>query len=261
MLTAPKAQLTIKNSATLRLCGPIFSFTMNNTSAPVICLDGPSGVGKGTICLAVAEKLGWHILDSGSLYRITALQVERLFPDTKVDSIDVSQVGDIAKNLSVSYGQKNNELAIFLDGEAITQLIRSENIGNKASQIAAIPAVREALLARQRAFLTNPGLVADGRDMGTVVFPQAVLKIYLTASAEERAKRRYKQLKDKGIDVNLSNLVEELRQRDERDMNRETAPLKPASDAIIIDTTSLDIKQVTDEVMDWVSQRVIQAVS
>ena len=238
-----------------------FVVYMSKSATPVICLDGPSGVGKGTICLAVAEKLGWHILDSGSLYRITALQVERLFPDTKVDSIDVSQVGDIAKNLSVSYGQKNNELAIFLDGEAITQLIRSENIGNKASQIAAIPAVREALLARQRAFLTNPGLVADGRDMGTVVFPQAVLKIYLTASAEERAKRRYKQLKDKGIDVNLSNLVEELRQRDERDMNRETAPLKPASDAIIIDTTSLDIKQVTDEVMDWVSQRVIQAVS
>lgn len=234
---------------------------MNNTSTPVICLDGPSGVGKGTICLAVAEKLGWHILDSGSLYRITALQVARLFPDTNVDSIDVSQVADIAKNLSVSYGQKNNELAIILEEEDITQLIRNEKIGDKASKIAAIPAVREALLARQRAFLTNPGLVADGRDMGTVVFPQAVLKIYLTASPEERAERRYKQLKDKGIDVILCDLVEELRQRDERDMNREAAPLKPASDAIIIDTTTLDIKQVTDEVMDWVSQRVIQDIN
>jgi len=170
------------------------------------------------------------------------------------------QIADLATNLSVSYGQKNNELAILLDGEDITQLIRNEAIGDKASQIAAIPAVREALLARQRAFLSEPGLVADGRDMGTVVFPDAALKIYLTASAEERAKRRYKQLKDKGIDVNLSALVEELRQRDERDMNRETAPLKPASDAIIIDTTSLDIKQVTDEVMSWVSRRIIQEV-
>ena len=234
---------------------------MSKTTDPVICLDGPSGVGKGTICLAVAEKLGWHILDSGSLYRIAAVQVSRHFPDVEVESIKESQIVDIASKLSVSYGQKNSELAIILDGEDITQLIRIEKIGDKASKIAAIPAVREALLARQRAFLTNPGLVADGRDMGTVVFPQAVLKIYLTASPEERAERRYKQLKDKGIDVILCDLVEELRQRDERDMNREAAPLKPASDAIIIDTTTLDIKQVTDEVMDWVSQRVIQDVS
>jgi len=234
---------------------------MSKSTEPVICLDGPSCVGKGTICLAVAEKLGWHILDSGSLYRIAALQVSRHFPDVEVESIKESQIVDIASKLSVSYGQKNSELAIILDGEDITQLIRIEKIGDKASKIAAIPAVREALLARQRAFLTNPGLVADGRDMGTVVFPQAVLKIYLTASPEERAERRYKQLKDKGIDVILCDLVEELRQRDERDMNREAAPLKPASDAIIIDTTTLDIKQVTDEVMDWVSQRVIQDVS
>ncbi len=230
---------------------------MNKNTIPVICLDGPSGVGKGTICLAVAKKLGWHILDSGSLYRITALQVSRKFPDQAIDSLDAARLADIAKNLSVSYEEKNDELAIFLDGEDITQLIRNEEIGAKASQIAAIPAVREALLARQRAFLQEPGLVADGRDMGTVVFPQAVLKIYLTATPQERAQRRYKQLKEKGIDANLSALVEELRVRDDRDMNRKTAPLKPASDAIIIDTSSLDIEQVTDEVMRLVSQRVV----
>ena len=225
-------------------------------ASPVICLDGPSGVGKGTICLAVAKKLGWHILDSGSLYRITALQVSRDFPELAINTLDESQLADIAKNLSVSYVEKNNELVIFLGEEDITQLIRNEEIGSIASQVAVISPVREALLARQRAFLTEPGLIADGRDMGTVVFPKAVLKIYLTASAEERAQRRYKQLKDKGIDANLSSLVEELRIRDDRDMNRKTAPLKPASDAIIIDTTELDIEQVTDEVMHWVSQRV-----
>ncbi len=222
----------------------------------VICLDGPSGVGKGTICLAIANKLGWHILDSGSLYRITALQVLRHFSDLEISSIEESQLADIAANLDVSYSENNNELEIFLGGEDITQLIRNEEIGEKASQIAVVPAVREALLARQRAFLQPPGLIADGRDMGTVVFPDAVLKIYLAASAEERAQRRYKQLKDKGIDVNLSSLVEELQQRDERDMNRQTAPLKPASDAIIIDTTILNIEQVTNEVMYWVEQRI-----
>ena len=229
---------------------------MNKTAIPVICLDGPSGVGKGTICLAIASHLGWHILDSGSLYRITALQVSRRFPDLEISSIDERQIVEIAVNLSVSYQQKNHDLAIYLDGEDITQLIRNEEIGAKASQIAAIPVVREALLARQRAFLQAPGLVADGRDMGTVVFPNSALKIYLTASAEERAQRRYKQLKDKGIDVNLSSLVEDLRLRDDRDMNRKVAPLKPASDAIVIDTTRLNIEQVTEEAMNWVGQRV-----
>ncbi len=230
---------------------------MTKTTPPVICLDGPSGVGKGTICLAVAKKLGWHILDSGSLYRITALQVSRDFPDQPVDSLDTAKLAEIAKNLNVTYEENNGELAILLDGEDITQQIRNEQIGAKASQIAAIPEVREALLARQRAFLVAPGLVADGRDMGTVVFPQAVLKIYLTATPQERAQRRYKQLKEKGIDANLSALVEELRLRDDRDMNRKTAPLKPASDAIIIDTSSLNIEQVTNKVMQLVSQRVV----
>ncbi|VAW54336.1 Cytidylate kinase [hydrothermal vent metagenome] len=229
---------------------------MSISATPVICLDGPGGVGKGTICLAVAEHLNWRILDSGSLYRITALVVSRQFPDIDVTTIDVVQLADIALNLSVSYQQVDNDLIILLDGEDITKLIRNEEMGAKASQIAVIPVVREALLARQRAFLQPPGLVADGRDMGTVVFPDSVLKIYLTATPEERAERRYKQLKDKGIDVNLSSLVEDLRLRDERDMNRETAPLKPATDAIIIDTTELDIEHVTKAVMNWVKERV-----
>ena len=245
-----------KNLSVSAVQSLFFSFSMSKATPHVICLDGPSGVGKGTICLAIAAHLGWFILDSGSLYRITALQVSRRFPELDLIAIDETQIVDIAANLSVSYQQKNDELVILLDGEDITQLIRNERIGSEASQIAAIPAVREALLARQRAFLQAPGLVADGRDMGTVVFPDSVLKIYLTASAEERAQRRYKQLKDKGIDVNLSTLVEDLRLRDDRDMNRQVAPLMPATDAIVIDTTRLNIEQVTDEVMNWVGQRV-----
>jgi cytidylate kinase len=229
---------------------------MTQSNAQVICLDGPSGVGKGTICLAVAKQLGWKILDSGSLYRITALQVLRRFPSDDVDSINVSQLVEISDNLDVNYGEDNGELKILLDEENITEQIRNEKIGAIASQIAAIPEVRQSLLERQRTFLQPPGLIADGRDMGTVVFPDAPLKIYLTASPEERAQRRYKQLKDKGIDVNLPALVEELRQRDERDMNRQTAPLKPADDAIIIDTTTLTIEQVIEQVMMLVEQRI-----
>ncbi len=227
---------------------------MSDSIVPVICLDGPSGVGKGTACLAVAKQLGWHILDSGSLYRITALQVARSFPDKEVSSLNDKQLTDIIDNLKISYIEKNNQLTILLGDEDISEAIRAEKIGEKASQIAVIPAVRAALLERQRDFSQPPGLVADGRDMGTVVFPDSPLKFYLTATAEERAQRRYKQLKDKGIDVNLSSLVDDLRQRDERDMNRDAAPLKPASDAIIIDTSSLSVEQVTNEVMQQVNQ-------
>lgn len=229
---------------------------MTDSIVPVICLDGPSGVGKGTACLAVAKQLGWYILDSGSLYRITALQVARSFPNNEVNSLSDAQLTDIITSLKISYIEKNNQLTILLDNEDISEAIRAEEIGEKASQIAVIPAVRAALLERQRDFLQVPGLVADGRDMGTVVFPDSPLKFYLTATPEERAQRRYKQLKDKGIDVNLSSLVEDLRQRDERDMNRDAAPLKPASDAIIIDTSSLSVEQVTNEVM----QRVVQVL-
>jgi len=233
--------------------------TNTKTDKPqVICLDGPSGVGKGTICLCIAAELGWHILDSGSLYRITALAFSRRFPGKVVSEVDESQLADIAINLDVSYVDKDGRLQVLLAGEDVSDPIRAEDIGNLASEVAAVPAVREALLARQRAFLQPPGLIADGRDMGTVVFPDAELKIFLTASPEERAMRRYKQLKEKGIDVNINSLVEELRQRDERDMNRKTAPLKPAQDAIIIDTTTLDIEQVCREVMNLVDKKIIR---
>ncbi|HHO59979.1 MAG TPA: (d)CMP kinase, partial [Thiotrichales bacterium] len=194
-----------------------------NSEIPVICLDGTSGVGKGTICLIVAKNLGWHILDSGSLYRLTALKASR---EKVLDN--ERRLAEVAENLDVCYREDQGELKIYLDNEEVSNQIRSEECGAQASVVAAVPAVRAALLARQRGFLQPPGLVADGRDMGTVVFPNAPLKIFLTASVEERAQRRYKQLKEKGIDVNLPSLVEDLSRRDERDMNRATAPLKPA---------------------------------
>ena len=225
---------------------------------PVICLDGPSGVGKGTIAMILADRLGWHLLDSGSLYRITALAFARAFPDAKVDSVSISQLIELIDYMDVCYTVDNDCLSIRLGDEDIGEAIRNEAVGALASEIAAIPEVRAALLERQRAFAMPPGLIADGRDMGTVVFPDAVLKIYLTASPEVRAERRYKQLKDKGIDVNLASLVEELRLRDERDMNRKAAPLRPADDAVVIDTSTLDIQQVTEEVMTWVDRQVVQ---
>lgn len=218
---------------------------------PVICLDGPSGVGKGTICLLVARHLHWHILDSGSLYRLTALQASR---EGVAD--DEYKVAQIAQSLAVEYREQASELKIYLNNTEVNALIRTETVGSMASKIAAMPAVRQALLARQRAFLQMPGLVADGRDMGTVVFPEAPLKIYLTATPEERAKRRYKQLKGQGIDGNLCDLIENLRLRDERDMNRTVAPLRPATDAIIIDTTEYSINDVSSRVMKWVKERI-----
>ncbi len=219
--------------------------------SPVLCLDGPGGVGKGTICLLVAKTLGWHILDSGSLYRLTALKAfQQGLLDT--DTLNEPALAALAEQLDVEYREVHGELEIYLDNEEVSALIRTEDAGSRASIVAAIPAVRTALLSRQRAFSRPPGLVADGRDMGTVVFPQAETKIFLTASVDERARRRYKQLKEKGIDVNLADLIEDLRIRDERDMKRATAPLKPADDAIIIDTTEISI--------DEVCQRVLQAV-
>jgi len=217
---------------------------------PVITLDGPSGVGKGTICLKTGRRLGWHILDSGSLYRLTALRALR-----RPDQASVLELVDIANNIDVRYEDEYNQMTIYLEDENVTDIIRNEEVGDMASKIAAIKEVRVALFERQRAFALPPGLVADGRDMGTVVFPEASLKIFLTASPEERAKRRYNQLIEKGISVNLPDLVNELQERDARDTKRATAPLKAAPDAVVIDTTHLAIDQVTDQVMDLVKQR------
>jgi len=223
---------------------------MKSDPVPVLTLDGPSGVGKGAICLRVAAELGWHILDSGSLYRLTALCAER---DSSLNN--TQQLIEIARNIDVKYSAEKDHLKIILGSEDVTDAIRLEQVGVTASKIAAIPELREALLGRQKAFVRAPGLVADGRDMGSVVFPQAELKIFLTASAEERAKRRYKQLKDKGIDANLPQLVIELQERDKRDSTRGVSPLVAADDAVTIDTTDMSIEEVFSEVMRWAKSR------
>ncbi len=214
---------------------------------PIVTIDGPSGSGKGTISRAVAQRVGWHLLDSGALYRLVALagMAANLAPD------DVAGHARLAEQMQVTFGVRpdGGEL-VLLDGRDVTAELRSEVVGQGASRVAAWPEVRAALLERQRAFARPPGLVADGRDMGTVVFPEADLKIFLTASAEERARRRYKQLKDKGLDVSLPALSREIAERDLRDSTRAVSPLKPAPDAQVIDSTGLSIEQVVDLVLE-----------
>ncbi|NOY67803.1 MAG: (d)CMP kinase [Gammaproteobacteria bacterium] len=211
----------------------------------VVTIDGPSGTGKGTIAAIVAQKLGWHMLDSGALYRLTALAALNHAIDLK----DKIRVAAVAENLDVEFVTGvDSQTIIKLEGQDVTNDIRTETAGNNASIIATIPEVRAALLNRQHAFLQKPGLIADGRDMGTVIFPDAILKIYLTASAEERASRRYKQLKGKGLNANIDSLSREISERDERDSNRAVAPLKPAEDAEILDTSDLTIEEVVESV-------------
>jgi cytidylate kinase len=221
--------------------------------AAVITIDGPSGSGKGTIAGLLAKQLGWNLLDSGALYRLLAFAAR----NHGVDLTNEEALKLLAAHLDVQFiaaaagqGQK-----IILEGEEVTDAIRNEYVGAGASQVASLPAVREALLQRQRAFREMPGLVADGRDMGTVVFPDAPLKIFLTASAEERAQRRYLQLKAKGDDVNLASLLDEIQARDERDTQRAVAPLKPAADAIQLDSTELSIEQVLERILSEVALR------
>lgn len=210
----------------------------------VLTIDGPSGSGKGTLAQRMAEKLGWHYLDSGALYRVLAQAALK----HHIDLADEKALSELAEQLDVTFLLNQGQLQVNLEGEDVSLLIRSEQAGNAASKVAAFPAVRTALLQRQRDFRQPPGLVTDGRDMGTVVFPDAAFKVFLTASAEVRAERRYKQLKEKGIDSNLSDLVAEITERDERDMRREVAPLRPAADAVILDSTQLGIEAVLEKV-------------
>ena len=212
----------------------------------IITIDGPSGSGKGTIAERVAKRLGWRMLDSGAIYRVLGLLAER----AGIGNENEGKLAELAKTMPLSFASGK----VFLNAEDVTAAIRTETAGNAASKIAVVPEVRAALLEWQRNYAQAPGLVADGRDMGTVVFPAAQLKIFLTASPEERAARRYKQLKEKGLDVNLADLAEEIRERDERDRKRKVAPLVPADSAIQLDTTQLTIEQVTDLVLQEVSR-------
>lgn len=214
---------------------------------PVITIDGASGTGKGVVTHLIAKQLDWNLLDSGALYRVLAFAAQK--HGVALDDESTLQV--LGEYLDVHFvtDHLGAPPQIMLEGQDVTDLIRTEKMGNAASKIGALPGVRTALLSRQRAFRQEPGLVTDGRDMGTVIFPDAELKIFLTASPEERAKRRYNQLKEKGIDVNLSGLVEELRERDKRDQERTVAPLRPAEDAICIDTDYLTVEQVVESIM------------
>ena len=222
---------------------------MNNT--PVIAIDGPSGSGKGTICKLLAQTLGYHLLDSGSLYRLVALAAEH----HGVSMENERALADIAAHLDVQFLTSAEGDKVLLEGEDVSLAIRTETVGMNASRVASLTLVRKALEGRQRAFSEMPGLVADGRDMGTVIFPQACIKVFLTASAEERAKRRYKQLKSKGLNASLADILVDIQQRDDRDQNRSVAPLKPAADAVQIDCTHMGIDEVEQKVMTLIRNR------
>ncbi len=218
---------------------------------PVVAIDGPSGSGKGTIARRVAAALGWHLLDSGALYRLVGLDAGR----KGIPLDDEMALAELARSLDVRFSSDpTGDEQIVLNGEDVTAAVRTEDAGTGASAVAGFQAVRDALLGRQRAFRRAPGLVADGRDMGTQVFTNAALKVFLTASPEERAKRRHKQLNDKGIDVSLAAVSRDIADRDRRDSERSVAPLRPAEDARIVDSSGQSIEAVTTIVLDWVSK-------
>jgi cytidylate kinase len=211
----------------------------------VVAIDGPSGSGKGTVSERVATRLGWHYLDSGALYRAVGIAAQ----GAGVDLDDPNAVAPLATTLDIEFRPKPDEsLLILLNGGDISDELRTEAAGAAASRVAALPAVRQALLRKQHAFRRSPGLVADGRDMGTTVFPDAIVKVFLTATPEVRAQRRYKQLKEKGLDVNLPRLLDEIVSRDARDAARTASPLKPAADAHLLDTSDLSISEVVDRI-------------
>ena len=230
---------------------------LNNT--PVITIDGPTASGKGTISRLLADHLGWHMLDSGALYRLVALKALR----QNLALENESALAKVALELDIRFSgtqedalQDVKETQVYLDSENVTLMIRTEQCGAAASKIAALPKVRNALLDKQRAFRQPPGLIADGRDMGTVVFPDAQVKIFLTASAQERAKRRYNQLIEKGVSVSLSDLFEEIAERDKRDSNRSTAPLVAAVDAVELDTSNITAEQAAHRILDLFQNRI-----
>ncbi|MEZ9108009.1 (d)CMP kinase [Vibrio cyclitrophicus] len=222
------------------------------SQSPVITVDGPSGAGKGTLCMLLADKLGFHLLDSGAIYRVLALAAIHHGVDTESEDVLVP----LATHLDVQFIAEGDLVKVILEGEDVSGELRKEETGMAASKVAALPRVREALLRRQRAFNAAPGLVADGRDMGTVVFPEAEAKIFLDASAEERASRRLKQLQQKGLDVKFDELLSEIQERDDRDRNRPVAPLRPAEDALVLDSTSMNIEQVVEKALHYIESKL-----
>ncbi|NDL69478.1 (d)CMP kinase [Vreelandella alkaliphila] len=218
---------------------------------PILTIDGPGGAGKGTISSLIAERTGWHLLDSGALYRLTAHAALK----HAIALDNEASLAQLAARLDVAFPVTDGQPQTLLEGEDVSRAIRTEQAGERASRVAALPSVRQALLQRQRDFCQAPGLVADGRDMGTVVFTEAPLKIFLTASADERARRRHLQLQEAGVDASLSSLLKEIQARDARDTQRSVAPLKPADDAIVLDTTRLSIPEVVDRLTELLAQR------
>ncbi len=218
----------------------------------IVTVDGPSGAGKGTLCYALAEKLGFALLDSGAIYRVLALAALK----SAVDLDDESGLAALARKLDVQFLPVDGAVRVLLGGEDVSASIRTQAVAEAASRVAVFPVVRAALLQLQREFAQDSGLIADGRDMGTVVFPAAAAKLFLDASVEARAKRRYKQLQSQGIDGNFAQILAEVKARDERDRNRAVAPLKPAEDALVLDSTALSIDEVVKQALDYIRTRV-----